>query len=92
MKRTGNAADQGGLARSVGADQTQTLAATHLQVDFMQGCESAKVLGDFAYFEDCFHFFTSPSTPSGANTTNKTNNTPTTSTFNSLEMVTVTTC
>jgi len=87
-----DAVDHGGLARAVGPNQAQAFTALHMQVDRIEGREAAKVLADVVYFEDCFHFFTSPSTPSGAATTKNTSSNPTTSTLSSFDTVTVTIC
>src|SRR5467141_2254444 len=94
-QRAGDAVDERGLARAVGADEAEALAFGHLEADLRQRAEAAEVLRHAFYLEERSHhlsFFNNPRTPSGAATTNTTSSTPTTRTLISLEIVTVTIC
>src|SRR6267143_1171734 len=94
-QRAGDAVDERGLARAVGADEAEALAFGHLETDLRQRGEAAEVLRHAFYLEERsshLSFFNNPRTPSGAATTNTTSSTPTTRTLISLEIVTVTIC
>src|SRR5580704_1851280 len=95
------AIDQGRLARAVGADQAQPLAARDRQVDIVQGDKATKALAEPADLEQrlCHHASlfrrhdcTSPTMPLGAMMTNRISSTPTISRFKAEEIVTVASC
>src|SRR5580704_8571142 len=95
------AIDQGRLARAVGADQPQPLAARDRQIDAVERDKAAKALAEARDFEQRLrhhaslfrrHDCTSPTMPLGAMMTNRISNTPTISRFKAEEIVTVANC
>src|SRR5262249_21221648 len=105
-QRAGNAVDQRGLARAVGADQAEALAFADLEMDVIDGDKAAKGLGQPIDPQQralrsgaghtppplCVRRLKSPMIPFGAATTNNTSMMPSTRTLTSDEMVTARSC
>src|SRR5689334_12884802 len=96
-----DAVDERALARAVGSDQAQAFASCHVEVDVLQGDETAEAFADGLDFEQrCAHrrclawrqSSIKPIMPFGAITTKPTSSTPTISRLTAEEMVTVAIC
>ena len=50
--KTGDAIDQGGLARPVGPDDSQDFAGLQIEADMIEGQYAPKGLGDFLHLQE----------------------------------------
>src|SRR6202171_2761797 len=99
-QRSGDAVDQGALARTVRTDQSESLARPHEKIDALERDEAAEALGHSGNLKQRFahrflrrrHASTQPMMPFGARVTNSTSSTPTMSRIQAEEIVTCTTC
>src|SRR5689334_9377267 len=100
LQRATNAVDQGAFAGAVRADQSNTFALLHFQLDVVECHETAEALTDVADVEQRAHLLlrarnrscTSPTSPFGAITTKATSRRPTISRFTAEDLVTVAIC
>src|SRR6185436_4590213 len=101
LQRAADAIDERALTRAVRADQAEALAGCHVEVDAVEGHESAEALGQAFDLEQRLghgcdllrcQSWTRPTMPLGAMITKPTSNTPTISRLTTEEMVTVATC
>src|SRR5690242_9651154 len=100
LQRTADAVDQCAFAGSVRADQPDSFAGLHLELDAIERDESAETFADVADVKKRAHLLlrarrrscTRPTTPLGAMTTNPTSRSPTISRLTAEEMVTVAIC
>src|SRR6476660_4494328 len=101
LQGAADAVHQGAFARTIRADQAETLARLHFKLDAIERDKASEALADVADVQQRAHLpslrarrrsWTSPTRPLGAITTNATSKRPTISRFTAEEIVTVAIC